>query len=394
MKNHARVLKGWAFWVGRVVLCGILISSAWAIPRIKDIANVDDIRDNMLVGYGIVVGLNGTGDSKDMKFTQVSLSSMLERLGIKSNGADNSSIATKNIAAVIVTAVLPPFARHGSRIDISVSSLGDAKSLLGGTLLVTPLYGADGEVYAVAQGPVAASGYSAGASAGGGGGGATASTSISKGVPTSGRIANGAIIEKEVGYELAHQKKLRLSLRNPDFTTARRVADAINHKVGQQAASAVDPTTIHIDIPQRYQKDIVHFMTEVEQIRVAPDQVARVVIHDSEGVVVMGENVRINPVAITHGSLSIRISTSTSEEATTAVVAASHPQTLLNKSSQAQANADVREEVHKMTVLETGVTLEELVNALNSLGSTPRDLISILQTIKAAGALQADVEVM
>ncbi len=365
---------------------------------------MDDIRDNMLVGYGLVVGLNGTGDTKDMTFTQVSLTSMLERFGIKSTGDSASqgagvgvktTLATKNAAAVIVTAVFPPFARHGSRIDVSVSSLGDAKSLMGGTLLVTPLYGADGEVYAVAQGPVAASGYGFGASTGGGEGSkASASSSVSKGVPTGGRIANGAIVEKEVGYELEHQTRLRLSLRNPDFTTARRVAEAINARMSFDSATAVDPSTIRISVPPRYGNDVVRFMTDVEQIRVQPDQVARVVIHDSEGVVVISENVRISPVAITHGSLNVRITTSSEESSDTLTTGGENPQTLQGNSASAQAQVDVNEEVRKMTVLDTGVTLEDLVNGLNALGSTPRDLISILQAVKSAGALQADVEVI
>lgn len=350
--------------------------SADAASRLKDVVMVEGVRDNMLVGYGLVVGLNGTGDSlTNSPFTEKSLIGMLERLGINTRG---TSMKTKNVAAVMVTATLPPFAAQGTNVDVTVSTLGDAKSLLGGTLLVTPLLGADGEVYAVSQGSVATGGFSA----------EGAASSISKGVPTSGRIANGAIVEREIGFRLSDLGSLRLSLRNPDFTTARRVADAINKHMKVTSAEAVDSSTVRMLVPDERRNDIVGLVTEIEQLTVVPDQVARVVIDEQSGVIVMGENVRINTVAIAQGSLTIRINETPqvsqpsplSEGGETVVV----PRTEL----------DVTEDGSKLALLPTGVSLQDLVQSLNALGIGPRDMITILQSIKAAGALQADLEVI
>jgi len=355
------------------------LHEAEAASRLKDVVNFEGVRDNMLVGYGLVVGLNGTGDSlTNAPFTARSLVGMLERLGINSSG-DFDTIKTKNIAAVMVTATLPPFAAQGSRVDVAVSTMGDAKSLQGGTLLVTPLQGADGEVYAVAQGSVA-SGFSAAGASG---------SSVTKGVPTSGRIAAGAIVEREVRFRLADLASMRLSLRNPDFTTAKRVADVINTFAKTPLSKAVDSATVKLDIPEARRGDMVGFLTEIEQLKVVPDEVARVVIDEQSGIIVMGESVHINTVAIAQGNLTIKISETPqvsqpaplSTGGTTQVV----PRT--------EVSVD-EGEGKKLAMLKSGVSLQDLVQSLNALGIGPRDMIQILQSIKAAGALQAELEVM
>jgi len=341
--------------------------------RIKDIADVEGVRDNQLVGYGLVVGLPGTGDRlRTAIFTRQSLVGMLERLGV--NTRDNEArLDTRNIAAVMVTANLPAFAQPGSRIDVAVSSLGDASNLTGGTLLVTPLLGADGAVYAVAQGAVATGAIAA----------RGAGASIARGVPTSARISSGGIVERAVPYTLAGRDQVRLSLRNPDFTTAQRIAAAINGRSGN-VARAVDPRTVVLTLGGR---DAMSFITQIEQLRVQPDQVARVIIEEASGTIVMGEQVRVSTVAIAQGNLTIRI-TETPQvsqpnalgQGETVVV----PRTQIEVDDQAE---------RRLGVLRGGVTLSELVRGLNSLGVGPRDLITILQSIRAAGALHAELEV-
>ena len=350
---------------------------AQAQSRIKDIVDFEGVRDNMLVGYGLVVGLNGTGDSLNSAiFTRESLVGMLERMGV--NARDNA-LNTKNVAAVMVTATLPPFSRQGSRIDVSVSALGNASSLLGGTLLVTPLLGADGEVYAVAQGSLAVGGFSA----------QGAAETVVKGVPTSGRVANGAIVEKEVPFTLARMDSMRLTLKNPDFTTARRIARAINAFVGEDAANVSDPGTVDLAVPQTYRQQVVELVTDIEQLRVEPDVPARVLVDEQSGVIVMGENVRINRVAIAQGNLTIRI---------TETPQVSQPQPFANVGETVEVpRTDIQvdqEDDRKLTVVDTGVSIQDLVNGLNTLGVGPRDMITILQAIKASGALQADIELM
>jgi flagellar P-ring protein FlgI len=360
-----------------LVVGALLPSQAGAQSRVKDIADFEGIRDNMLVGYGLVVGLNGTGDTlQNSVFTKESLVGMLERLGVN---ARNDSLRTKNVAAVMVTATLPPFARQGTRLDVVISTLGDASNLLGGTLLVTPLVGADAEVYAIAQGTVAVSGFSAQGQG----------QSISRGVPTAGRIANGAIVEREITFQLASLQTVRIALRNPDLTTARRIAQAINAFVGVPAARSNDPGTVTVQVPANYQNDVVALLTDIEQLRVAPDQIAKVVIDEQSGTIVMGENVRIATVAIAQGNLTIRITETPqvsqpeafSTGGTTTVV----PRTQIDVDSG---------EGKKFGVMRAGVTLQELVDGLNALGVGPRDMISILQSIKAAGALQAEIVLM
>lgn len=349
------------------------VTPAYAFSRIKDLAEIEGIRENMLVGYGLVVGLDGTGDSlRNSPFTLQSLQAMLERLGVNTRGAN---LNTKNVAAVMVTANLPPFSAQGTRIDVTVSALGDAKSLNGGTLLVTPLLGADGEVYAVAQGNVAIAGFSAQGQG----------QSVTRGVATSGRIASGAIIEREIRFELASQDGVRLSLRNPDLTTARRIAQAINRFTGRDAAAATDPSTVRLRAPAG--GDIVALLTDIEQLRVEPDLPAKVLIDEESGIIVMGADVRVSTVAIAQGNLTIRV---------TETPQVSQPEPFSDGETTVVPRTDIAvdEENAKMAVFRSGVNLQTLVDGLNALGLSPRDMIAILQAIKAAGALQAEIEVM
>lgn len=458
--------------------------------RLKDIAHFAGVRENLLVGYGLVVGLNGTGDTlASAPYTKESLTSMLERLGV--NIRDGAVPSGKNVAAVMVTANLPPFRRQGSRIDVTVSALGDAKDLKGGTLLVTPLLGADGQVYAVAQGALAVSAVAAQGRA----------AQVSKGVPTSAKISNGAIVEKEVGFELIHLKSINLALSNPDFTTAKRTAETINDNFKSLIAMAMDSSTIQVSVPAEKEKDMVNFLTEIEQLKVEPDQSAKIVIDDQNGVVVVNKNVKISPIALTHGSITIRIVESqdvsqpnpftnvTSAPISIPGISDKAPfeeklQALKNKHALEDKNMEdqyqlqvatfkqinkaqldgagdndakkglekietdhkiavaqqtkihltelstleqqkalagptlpgrsaaaqiipvqqatvtdstsisVKEEKGKFSLLESGVNLEEFVDALNLLGTTPKDLTAILHSIKASGAIQAELVVI
>jgi flagellar P-ring protein precursor FlgI len=350
---------------------------AAAASRIKDIVDVEGIRDNLLVGYGLVVGLNGTGDTlRNAPFTQQSLTAMLERLGVNTRG---SQLKTANVAAVMVSASLPAFSSQGTRIDVTVSALGDATNLQGGVLLVTPLMGADGQVYAVAQGPVATGGFSAKGEA----------ALIVRGVPTNGRIANGAIVEREIDFKLADLNVLRLSLRNPDLTTAQRVAGAINSYLGQPAANADNPTTVQLAVPANFRGNVVNLLTDIEQLRIEPDLPARVVIDEASGVIVMGQDVRVSRVAIAQGNLTISVNETPqvsqpapfSNTGQTAIV----PRTSVNVDET---------KGRKLALVDGSISLKELVDGLNALGVSPRDMITILQAIKSAGALQAEIQVM
>lgn len=355
----------------------LLATPAYSSSRIKDISDIEGVRENYLIGYGLVVGLNGTGDSiSSMAFTEESLIGMLERLGVNTR---DGKIKTKNVAAVMVTGSLPAFARQGTRIDVTISALGDAKSLQGGVLLVTPMLGADGEVYAIAQGQVAIAGFSAQGDA----------QSVVKGVPTSGRIANGAIIEREILFDFANQKFIKLALRNPDFTTAARITDAINSYLGSVAATTIDSGTVSINIARSRRDDLVQMLTDIEQLRIQPDQVAKVIIDEKSGIIVIGENVRINPIAIAQGNLTIRITE-------TPQVSQPAPFSMTGGTvTVPRTDIEVDEQSgNKLNILKSGVSLQELVDGLNALGVGPRDMISILQAVKAAGALQAEIEVM
>ena len=347
-----------------------------ALSRIKDLTNVEGVRTNQILGYGLVVGLNGTGDTlNNSPFTKQSLQAMLERLGVNTRGAN---LRTANVAAVMVTANLPPFGTQGTRVDITVSAMGDSKSLQGGTLLVTPLLGADGEVYAVAQGSVAISGFSAEGDA----------AKITRGVPTVGRIANGALVEREIDFALKNLKTLRLALRNPDLTTSRRIAAAINDFLGGDSAEPTDPSTISIQIPARYQGNMIRLLTEIEQLRVEPDQLAKIVIDERSGIIVIGKDVRVSTVAIAQGNLTVTI---------TEQPQVSQPEPFSNGRTVTVPRTSVKvdtEGTNKLALVKESVTLKDLVDGLNALGIGPRDLIAILQAIKSAGALQAEIEVM
>ena len=360
----------------QLALTPVLSTPAFAVSRIKDVADIEGVRENMLVGYGLVVGLNGTGDSlRNAPFTLQSLQAMLERLGVNTRGAN---LSTGNVAAVMVTASLPPFSTQGSHIDVTVSALGDAKSLQGGTLLVTPLLAADGNIYAIGQGQIAIGGFTA----------QGAGETVTRGVPTSGRIASGAIVEREVQFNLAAMTTLRLALRNPDLTTAQRVVESINTFLGSSAALATDPATIRLTLPQGYQGGIIRLLTDIEQLRVDPDTPAKVVVDEASGIIVMGSDVRVSTIAIAQGNLTIRI---TEMPQVSQPEPFSEGRTVVTPQTQIQIN-DSHD--RKLAVMRSGVSLQELVNGLNALGVGPRDMISILQAIKAAGALQAEIQVM
>jgi len=379
--------------------------AAQGAVRLKDIADFEGARDNLLIGYGLVVGLNGTGDdlTRDI-FTRESLIGMLERLGVN---ARDPQLRTKNVAAVMVTGTLRADARQGTRIDIIISAVGDSQNLQGGTLVVTPLLGADGEVYAVAQGEISVAGYSAR------GQGAT----VTKGVPTSGRIPNGAIVEREIAFDMRTMPSMNISLRNPDFTTAERIAQAINAALHQPLANALDSGTVKLTVPESAKADMVGFVTSVEQLRVEPDQVARVIIDEANGIIVMGENVRISTVAVAQGSLTVRITETPQVSQPNAFAPGGNAAAAANPATGRPAapgrggaqfapnggaatvvvprtNIAVDEQKdRRLAILPPGITIQELVNSLNALGIGPRDMISILQAIKAAGAMQADLEV-
>jgi flagellar P-ring protein precursor FlgI len=359
-----------------VLLAVCVPVTAGATSRIKDLADVEGVRENQLIGYGLVVGLNGTGDTlNNIPFTKQSLTAMLERLGVNVRG---QTLRTGNVAAVMVTANLPAFATQGTRIDVTVSSLGDAKSLQGGMLLVTPLLGADGNVYAVGQGSLAIGGFQAEGDA----------AKITRGVPTVGRISNGALIEREIEFNLNRQSQLRMALRNPDFTTAKRIAAAINDYIGMPTAEPLDPSTIGITVPKQYRGNVISLLTEVEQLRIDPDQAAKIVIDERSGIIVMGNDVRVSTVAVAQGNLTVTI-TETPQVSQPGPFSRNGRTTVVPRT-----RIGVQEDGKKLAVVRNGVSLQQLVNGLNSLGIGPRDLIAILQAIKAAGAIQADIEVM
>lgn len=366
--------QGLSLLAALIMILGPLVQPAAAI-RLKDIASFKGVRPNQLIGNGLVVGLNGTGDGTNVDFNTQGLANMLSHLGIN---ADREKMKVKNIAAVAVTALLPPFARVGSRIDVVVSSLGDAKSLQGGTLLLTPLKGVDSQVYALAQGPVSVGGFSASGQAGGG---------VTKNHPTAGRIAGGATVEKEIPLDLLEKENFTLSLHDADFTTSQRAVAAINKALRGSYALSRDGGTISITLPPQFKGRVVPLLASLENLEIIPDTVAKVVLDERNGTVVMGSNVRISTVAIAHGNLMVRIKERPRisqplpfSEGETAVV----PDTTVT----------VREGENRLMVLPEGVSIGQVVQALNAIGVTPRDLIAILQAIKAAGALQAELEII
>lgn len=360
-----------------ILTCLFIISFATVAHaiRIKDIASLEGVRDNQLIGYGLVVGLNGSGDSDQTKFQTQSVVSMLERMGVTTSASD---IKVKNVAAVIVTAILPPFSKQGNRLDVLVSSLGDAKSIAGGNLVMTPLKGADNQVYAVAQGSVLTNSFAFG------GQGASAQ----KNHPTAGRVPNGALVERELPNTLAGKSVLRLNLDTSDFTTASRVVTAVNDKFKAAVASSRDSGSIELKIPDSYANRTVEFISAIESLEVKPDVQAKVVLNERTGTIVMGENVRISTLAITHGNLSLVIKE-------TPQVSQPAP---LSKTGETKVvprtDLKVEEENRRLMVLQAGASIGDVVRALNLMGVTPRDLISILQAVKAAGALQAELSII
>ncbi len=376
LEHPAKALRWAVIALTAAAVAQLATLPAEAASRIKDIVSVEGVRDNQLVGYGLVAGLQGTGDNLGSSpFTERSLAAMLERQGVNVQNAD---LGSANVAAVMVTADLPPFAGQGNEIDVNVSAMGDAESLQGGRLLPTPLKGANGTTYAVAQGTVQVNGFQAEGDA----------ETVTRGVPTGGRIPNGAIVEREVDFELDSLDTVELSLHNPDFTTSRRIAKAVNEFSEDPIADSTDPGTVVLDVPEGREDDVAGLMADIEQLRVKPDQPARIVIEEDSGTIVMGQNVRISTVAIAQGSLTIRI---------TEAPQVAQPGPFANQGQTEvvpRTQIEIDEENQKLTVVDGGVTLQDLVNGLNALGLSPRDLITILQSVKAAGALQADLEVM
>jgi len=365
--------------MGRLAIVATVLLTVTAelhASRIKDIAGFRGVRSNQLVGYGLVVGLAGSGDSDSTIFTVQSISSMLEKMGVTVKPED---IKVKNVAAVMVTADLPPFARMGSRLDALVNSIGDSKALQGGTLLMTPLKGADGQVYAVGQGPVSTGGFTVGANTG---------DKVQKNFTTVGRIVQGAVVEKEIPFNLNQKDTLTLALHKPDFTTATRMAAAINAGLLENAAFPQDSGTVQITVPPKYLGNIAQLIASVEVLSVTPDNISRVVINERTGTVIMGESVRISTVAIAHGNLSVEIKTSFN---------VSQPMPFSGTGRTVvtpDTDTSVKEGRAPIYVVPSGVSIGEVVKALNALGVSPRDLISIFQALKAAGALQADLEIM
>ena len=348
--------------------------SSVAASRIKDVADFEGVRDNQLFGYGLVVGLNGTGDRSQTFFSTQTLANMLLRNGITIN-SDKARV--KNIAAVMVTAVLPPFIRQGSHIDVTVSSIGDAQSLQGGVLIMTPLQAANNEVYVTAQGDVLLGGYSAGGTL----------NRVQSNHPTAGRIPNGGTVEKEVAVDFSAKAQLNLVLHRSDFTTAARAVRAINETSGDNVARAVDGRTIEINVPSGYSRRIIEFMSLVENASMDVDVPARVIINEKTGTIVLGKEVRISHVAIIHGSLSLQVGTTFN---------VSQPEAFSQGKTTTvpDVNITVKEEKGRTATLHEGASVEEIVQALNSIGAGPRDVIAILQAIKALGALQAELEII
>lgn len=345
------------------------VPSLYAV-RIKDIASIKGIRSNQLIGYGLVVGLNGTGDKSGAAFTMQSLANIIKRMGVN---VPVGSLKVKNVAAVIITAKLPPFARIGTNLDIIISSVGDAKSLSGGTLLLSPLKGVDGNVYALAQGPIALGGA--------GGGGAVKNHLLVA------RVAGGATIEREISMNLKNKKSILMSLYNPDFTTVSRVAGIINSTTGQNVAKAVDSGSINIMIPPKMKDSVPEFIAKIERLHVLPDKIAKIVVNEKTGTVIIGSDVSISTVAVAHGNLTITIKENKE-------VSQPEPFTEGETVVKKDVNVALKEEDVQVMVLPKTSTIGELVKALNAIGVTPRDLISIFQTIKAAGALQAELEII
>ena len=360
-----------AFLMPLLLVLAVQTSDA---ARIKELGYINGVRTNQLIGYGLVVGLNRTGDKAATIFTTQSLANMLEKMGLR---VDPNATKVNNVAAVMVTADLPPFSKVGNRIDAVVSSIGDARSLEGGVLLVTQLKGADGEVYATAQGPMIVGGFSAGGQG----------ASMQKNHPTVGRVSNGVSIEKEIGYEYVKTESILISLKYQDFTNARRIEERINSTF-QNSSYAKDAGTINVTIPDQLRANPVKFVSIIENLEIKPDAQAKIVVDEKTGTVVIGENVRISTVAISHGNITIQIKED--QRVSQPLPFSQGGRTVVSPDTKMK----VEEDKARFFVVEGGITIRELVYALNAIGVSTRDMIVILQTIKASGALYADLEII
>ncbi len=365
--------------VKRVALSSILLLAAVAAnaqtTRLKDVVSIQGVSPTPLMGYGLVVGLNKTGDKRQTIFSAQTLANRLERFGVSVPAAQ---MKVENIAAVLVTAELPAYVRPGARIDVTASSVGDARSLQGGTLLATPLRGGNGEIYALAQGPLSIGGF----------GGGTAGNSVQVNHLTVGRVPSGALVQVGGGATLGPSDHLLLALRDPDFASASRVAQAINADLGGQAAKLVDPATVSLAVPPEYRSSIPDLMARVGALAIDTDAVARVVINERTGTVVVGGPVRIGPAAVAHGNLSVKITTKYDVSQPAPLSRTGDTKVVPNE------QVDVHEASARLVTLEEGTTLESVVRALNALGASPRDIIAIMQALKAAGALRAEIVVL
>ncbi|WP_338670132.1 flagellar basal body P-ring protein FlgI [Pseudodesulfovibrio methanolicus] len=370
----ARTLVLAALFVALVLYLAFVFAPAEArAARLKDIASFSGVRNNELVGYGLVVGLAGTGDGTSSTFTMRSMANMLEKMGVETNPND---LKPKNVAAVMVTAKMPVSAKPGSNLDVTVSSLGDAKSLLGGVLLVTPLKGLDGQVYAVGQGALTIGGFNV----------AGAAANAQQNIPTVGRIPNGAVVERGVPFKFNNQDHMTVNLDVRDFGTTMQVVNKINASMGGQFAKAKDIATIDLELPDRFRGNMVPLMASLEDLDISPDGKAKVVVDEKTGTVVLGQDVRLSRVAVAHGNLQIVVSETQQ---------VSQPGPFSDGTTVVTPQTDIQvQQQNKQLMLMEGATLQELVDGLNSIGATPRDLISIIRTLKAAGSLHAEVEVI
>ncbi len=358
-----------------VFILSFLLASSSFGARLKDIADIEGVRGNQLFGYGIVIGLNGTGDGGSVEFTSKSISNLLEKMGLK---VDPEDVKVKNVAGVVVTATLPAFARPGNKIDVTLSSIGDAKSIQGGTLLFTPLKSADGNVYAVAQGAISVGGFSV----------ETSADAAIKNHPTVGQISEGATVEKMIPFDLFQSRRVRVVLRQPDFTTVIRVADALNRELRAPVASAIDAASVEIPLVGNLKDDPIGMIARLEHLDIRQDASARVIVNEKTGTIIMGENVRVGKVALAHGNLNIIVRSDTSVSQPEAFSETGETQVVTN------SDITVGEDSIGLNVIGGELSLGELVGALNSLGATPRDLISIFTALKRAGALHADLVIM
>jgi flagellar P-ring protein FlgI len=384
--------------IGFLALVALICGSntpAWGV-RLKEISAIQGVRDNPLVGYGLVVGLMGTGDQNNIKFTATSIANLLQRMGIRINP---ELVKVKNVAAVMVTTHMAPFVRPGQTLDVQVASMGDAKSLQGGTLILTPLRAADGEVYALAQGPVSVGGFTFGGNSG---------SKVQQNHPTVGVIPNGGTVEREVQVSLQGKGSFRLVLHRDDFITAQRASAALNDRLGNGVARCLDSRTLELLVPPGYSERVAEFLAAAEAVELQPDASGKVILDERTGTVIMGERVRIDPVAIAQGGLTVVIR-ETPEVVPAAPFApkppkgslpSTNPSTGVDLAPGGQTAVVPRTEVQVddrntgVVLLQSGVTIGELVRALNAIGVTPRQLITILQAIHRAGALHANLEVM